>query len=224
MVLAASAAAFVVVSYVNERASIDAQRQLARAQLISPLLPALSSDDAERRSVALVVADRIDPAFAAETRKQLAQWEVRSQAQARTSRNSAYASRIIAGLQKLELSRDPNDRKAAIWNDLLPVLQEARKNRDDFVDVAIEYQRVLPLLRVRNPDVFLDSYWGELWILNILLESRIVPVVEAARLQAPEPAVVEQIFQKNAPGLADRDRKAFEEAVSVYSSTLKGLR
>jgi hypothetical protein len=224
MVLAASAAAFVVVSYVNERASIDAQRQLARAQLISPLLPALSSNDAERRSVALVVADRIDPAFAAETRKQLAQWEVRSQAQARTSRNSAYASRIIAGLQKLELSRDPNDRKAAIWNDLLPVLQEARKNRDDFVDVAIEYQRVLPLLRVRNPDVFLDSYWGELWILNILLESRIVPVVEAARLQAPEPAVVEQIFQKNAPGLADRDRKAFEEAVSVYSSTLKGLR
>ena len=49
----------------------------------------------------------------------------------------------------------------AIWNDLLPVLQEARKNRDDFMDVAIEYQRVLPLLRVRNPDVFLDSYWGE---------------------------------------------------------------
>jgi hypothetical protein len=107
---------------------------------------------------------------------------------------------------------------------LLPVLQEARKNRDDFLDVAIEYQRVLPLLRVRNPEVFLDSYWGELWILNILLKSRIVPVVEAARLQAPEPAVVERIFERNAPGLPDRDRKAFEEAVSVYASTLKGLR
>jgi hypothetical protein len=224
MVLAASAAGFVVVSYVNDRASIDAQRQLARAQLISPLLPALSSDDPERRSIALVVAKQVDPAFAAETQKQLAQWSIRSQAQARMSRNSAYAARIVAGLQKLELSRDPNDRKVAIWNDLLPVLQEARKNRDDFVDVAIEYQRVLPLLRVRNPDVFLDSYWGELWILNILLESRIVPVVEAARLQAPEPAVVEQIFQKNAPGLPDRDRKAFEEAVSVYASTLKSLR
>jgi hypothetical protein len=224
LVLAASAAAFVVVSYVNDRAGIDVQRQLARAQLISPLLPALASDDAERRSVALVVADQVDPAFAAETRKQLARWEVRTQAQARTIRNSAYASRIVAGLQKLELSRDPNDRKAAIWNDLLPVLQEAHKNRDDFVDVAIEYQRVLPLLRVRNPDVFLDSYWGELWILNILLESRIVPVVDAARLQAPEPAVVEQIFQKNAPGLPDRDRKAFQEAVAVYASTLKGLR
>jgi hypothetical protein len=224
IVLAASAALFVVVSSVNNRAAIEVQRQLARAQLIGPLLPALSSDDPERRSVALVVAEQVDPAFAAETRKQLAVWEVRTQAQARTSRNSAYASRIIAGLQKLELSRDPNDRKAAIWNDLLPVLQEARKNRDDFVDVAIEYQRVLPLLRVRNPDVFLDSYWGELWILNILLESRIVPVVEAARLQAPEPAVVEQIFQKNAPGLPDRDRKAFEEAVSVYASTLKSLR
>jgi hypothetical protein len=224
MILAASAAGFVVVSYVNARAGIDVQRQLARAQLISPLLPALSSDDPERRSIALVVAKQVDPAFAAETQKQLAQWSIRSQAQARMSRNSAYAARIVAGLQKLELSRDPNDRKVAIWNDLLPVLQEARKNRDDFVDVAIEYQRVLPLLRVRNPDVFLDSYWGELWILNILLESRIVPVVEAARLQAPEPAVVEQIFQKNAPGLPDRDRKAFEEAVSVYASTLKSLR
>jgi len=224
VVLAASAAAFVVVSYVNGRAGIEAQRQLARAQLISPLLPGLGSNDPERRSVALVVADQVDPEFAAATRKQLAAWEVRSQAQARTSRNAVYASRIIAALQKLELSRDPNDRKAAIWNDLLPVLQEARRNRDDFLDVAIEYQRVLPLLRVRNPDVFLDSYWGELWILNILLESRIAPVVEAARLQAPEPAVVEQIFEKNAPGLPDRDRKAFGEAVSVYTSTLKGLR
>ena len=224
VVLAASAAAFVVVSYVNGRAQVDAQRQLARAQLISPLLPGLASNDPERRSVALVVADQVDPAFAAQTRKQLAAWEVRSQAQARTSRNAAYANRIIAGLNKLELSRDPNDRKVAIWNDLLPVLQEARRNRDDFVDVAIEYQRVLPLLRVRNPEVFLDSYWGELWILNILLESRIAPVVEAARLQAPEPAVVEQIFEKNAPGLPDRDRKAFGEAVSVYTNTLKGLR
>jgi hypothetical protein len=72
--------------------------------------------------------------------------------------------------------------------------------------------------------VFLDSYWGELWILNILLESKVVPVVEAARQQAPDPAVVEQIFQKNAPGLPDRDRRAFEEAVSVYEGTMKGSR
>ena len=86
------------------------------------------------------------------------------------------------------------------------------------------YQRVLPLLTVRNPDVFLDSYWGELWILNILLDSKIVPVVEAARLQAPEPAVVQAIYQRNASALPDRDRRAFQEAVSVYENTLKGLR
>jgi hypothetical protein len=109
----------------------------------------------------------------------------------------------------------------AIWNDLLPVLNEASRNRDDFVDVAIEYRRVLPLLRVRNPDVFMDSYWGELWILNILLKSKIDPVVEAARQQAPEPAIVEHIFQKQAPGLAEKDREAFKEAVAVYEDTLK---
>jgi hypothetical protein len=112
----------------------------------------------------------------------------------------------------------------AIWNDLLPVLLEARKNRDDFFDVAIAYQRVLPLLRVSNPEVFLDSYWGELWILNILLDSKIVPVVDAARLQAPSPAIVQAIFERNASALPERDRKAFQEAVSVYQSTLKGLR
>lgn len=223
-VAAVSAALFVVAFHLNSRAGIEAQRQLARAQLIGPLLPALASDDPERRSIALVVAQQVDPTFASETERQLTRWAVSSQAQARANRNSAYATRILAGLQKLELSRDPDDRKIAIWNDLLPVLQEAHKNRDDFVDVAIEYQRVLPLLRVRNPDVFLDSYWGELWILNILLESKIVPVVEAARQQAPDPAVVEQIFQRNVAGLPDRDRKAFEEAVSVYANTLKTLR
>ena len=152
----------------------------------------------------------VDPAFAAE-RTQLARWEVQTQAQARASRNSAYAERILAGLQKLELAAILTIARSAIWNDLLPVLQEARKNRDDFFDVAIEYQRVLPLLRVEQPDVFLDSYWGELWILNILLDSRIVPVVEAARLQAPEPAVVEQIFQETRPrcpiAIARRSKK-----------------
>src|SRR5262249_39471874 len=135
--------------------------------------------------------------------------------------NSPYSSRIIAGLQKLQFSRDPNDRKLAIWNDLLPVLKEASKNREEFVDIAIEYQRVLPLLRIRDPEVFLDSYWGELWILNILLKSKIDPVVEAARQQAPEPAVVEQIFKKQAPGLPEKDRQAFQEAVAVYENTLK---
>ena len=178
----------------------------------------------ERRSLALVVAQQVDPAFAAETSLQLARWEVSTQAQARANRNAAYANRILTGLQKLELSRDPGDRKIAIWNDLLPVLLEARKNRDDFFDVAIAYQRVLPLLRVSNPEVFLDSYWGELWILNILLDSKIVPVVDAARLQAPSPAVVQAIFERNASTLPDRDRKAFQEAVSVYQNTLKGLR
>jgi len=141
-----------------------------------------------------------------------------------SARNPTYAARILAGVQKLALSRDPNDRKVAIWNDLLPVLQEARKNRDDFMDVALDYQRVLPLLRVRNPEVFLDSYWGELWILNILLDSRIAPVVQAARRQAPEPAVVDRIYEQNASALPDRDRQAFAEAVTVYKSTFNGAR
>lgn len=140
------------------------------------------------------------------------------------ARNSVYAARIFAGLQKLELSRDPDDRKVAIWNDLLPVLQEARKNRDDFMDVAIDYQRVLPLLRVRNPEVFLDSYWGELWILNILLDSRIAPVVQAARREAPEPAVVDRIYEQHAGALPDRERQAFAEAVTVYKSAFNGAR
>jgi len=223
-VAAASAAVFVGVFYTSSRASVEAERQLARAQLISPLLPALSSDDPDRRSAALVLARQIDPAFAAETATRLTAWDASRIAESRANHNAVYASRILAGLEKLELSRDPDDRKAAIWDDLLPVLLEARKNRDDFLDVAVEYQRVLPLLRVRNPDVFLDSYWGELWILNILLESRIAPVVEAARQQAPDPAVVEQIFQQHAPGLPERDRKAFGEAVSVYASTFKSLR
>lgn len=161
----------------------------------------------------------------AESTAQLVQFESANRAiQARSMRNPIFTARILAGLQKLELSRDPDDRKVAIWNDLLPVLQEARKNRDDFMDVAIEYQRVLPLLRVRNPDVFLDSYWGELWILNILLDSRISPVVQAARQQAPEPAVVDQIYARNAGALADRDRQAFAEAVSVYKTAFNGAR
>jgi hypothetical protein len=222
--LAVSAAAFVVVLALDAHASVAVQRELARAQLISPLLPGLASDDPERRSVALVIARQVDPAFAAETSKQLAQWDVNTRAQTRTSRNAIYATRIMSGLEKLELSRDPNDRKAAIWDDLLPVLLDARKTRDDFVDVAIDYQRVLPLLRVRDPEVFLDSYWGELWILNILLESKIAPVVEAAERQAPEPAVVERIYQQHAASLDEHDRKAFEEAVAVYEGTLKGLR
>jgi hypothetical protein len=222
--VAASAVFFVVAFHVNSREGIAAQRQLARAQLIGPLLPALSSEDPERRSIALVVAREVDPVFASSAATQLTRWEVSSQAQARAYRNSAYATRILAGIQKLELSRDPNDRKVAIWNDLLPVLQEARRNRDEFVDVAIEYQRVLPLLRLRNPEVFLDSYWGELWILNILLDSKIVPVVEAARQQAPAPAVIEQVFQKHAAALPDRDRRAFEEAVSAYGTAVKALR
>lgn len=170
--IAVSAAGFVVVLALNAHAMVGAQRELARAQLMSPLLSELASDDPERRSVALVITQEVDPAFAAETSRQL----------------------------------------------------DARKNRDDFVDVAIDYQRVLPLLRVRDPEVFLDSYWGELWILNILLESKIAPVVEAARRQAPEPAVVEHIYQLHAAGLDERDRKAFEEAVAVYEDTLKGLR
>jgi hypothetical protein len=221
---AVSAAGFVVVLAVNAHAMVAAQRELARAQLMSPLLSGLASDDPERRSVALVITQEVDPAFAAETSKQLAQWDVNTRAETRTSQNAIYETRFVAGLEKLELSRDPNDRKAAIWSDLLPVLLDARKNRDDFVDVAIDYQRVLPLLRVRDPEVFLDSYWGELWILNILLESKIAPVVEAARRQAPEPAVVEHIYQQHAASLDERDRKAFEEAVAVYEDTLKGLR
>ena len=220
---AASAVLFVVLFHLNYRASVDAQRQTARAQLISPLLPGLASEDPERRSVTLAVAQQVDPVFAADTAVRLAGWEASTQAQKRANRNVAYANRILTGLQKLELSRDPGDRKVAIWNDLLPVLLEARRNRDEFVDVAMTYQRVLPLLRVRNPGVFLDSYWGELWILSILLDSKIVPVVDLARQQAPDPAVVQQIFQRNASGLPDRDRKAFEEAVSVYVNTLRSL-
>jgi hypothetical protein len=222
-VAAASAVLFVVVFHLNYRAGVEAQRQLARAQLISPLLPGLASDDPDRRSLAIVVARQIDPGFASETEKQLVQWEISSQSEPRVAsgRNSPYSGRIIAGLQKLQLSRDPDDRKFAIWNDLLPVLKEARKNRDEFVDVALEYKRVLPYLKLRNPEVFLDSYWGEIWILNILLQSNILPVVQAARDQAPEPAVLEQIFQKHAPGLPDKDRQAFEEAVSVYENIIK---
>jgi hypothetical protein len=221
---AAAVAAIVTVLHLDYRADAAARRDVTRAQLIGPLLPSLASDDPETRSIALVVARQVDADFAEKTSVQLTQWEATTQAQARASRNAIYAARFVSGLQKLQLSRDPDDRKAAIWNDLLPVLLDARKNRDDFVDIAIQYERVLPLLRVKNPDVFLDSYWGELWILSILLESKIAPVVDAAKQQAPEPAVVQQIFQKNAPGLADRDRRAFEEAVTVYASSYKGLR
>jgi len=220
---AASAAVFVAAYTVNVRASLEAQHEAARTALISPLLPSLASEDPDRRSLALVIARQVDPAFASQAERQLDRWQVSADLRARVARNSVYANRILAGVGKLELSRDPDDRKAAIWRDLLPVLLDARKNRDEFVDVALEYQRVLPLLRLRNPDVFLDSYWGELWIVNILLESRIASVVDAARQQAPEPAVIEAIYQRNAPRLSERDRQAFEEAVTVYASTLKGL-
>jgi hypothetical protein len=224
-VAAASAVFFVVTSHINAREGAETQRQLARAQLISPLLSTLVSDDPDRRALAMVVVKQVDPVFASETEKQLTRWEATNQAQIRAAlnRNSPYSSRIVAGLQKLQLSRDPNDRKVAIWNDLLPVLKEASKNRDEFVDVAIEYRRVLPLLQVRNPQVFMDSYWGELWILNILLKSKIDPVVEAARQQAPEPAIVEHIFEKQAPRLDEKDREAFKEALAVYENTLKGV-
>jgi hypothetical protein len=47
LVIAVSAAMFVGIFYPR---GIEAQHQLARAQLISPLLPALSSDDPQRRS------------------------------------------------------------------------------------------------------------------------------------------------------------------------------
>jgi len=220
VVIAVSAVSFVRVSF---PASVEAQRQLARAQLISPLLPALSSDDPQRREVALTVAQQVDPVFAAETAKQLERLAV-YQAQTRflDDRITPYSRRITAGLQKLQFSRNPDDRKEAIWNDLLPTLKEAQKNRDDFFAVAIEYRKVLPLLRVSNPDVFLDSYWGELWIFNILLDSKISPVVEAARELAPNPTVVEQVFRQNAAALPDEKRKAFEEALSVYGNRLKG--
>ena len=51
-VAAASAVLFVVLYHVNYRAGIDVQRQSARAQLISQLLPGLASDDPDRRSLA----------------------------------------------------------------------------------------------------------------------------------------------------------------------------
>jgi hypothetical protein len=78
----------------------------------------------------------------------------------------------------------------------------------------------LPLLRGKTGRL-LDSYWGELWILNILLDSRITPVVEAARQTAPKATVVEQIFRQQAPTLSEEKRKAFEEALTVYESRLK---
>src|SRR6185503_6914078 len=127
--LAAAAAGvlmFVGLYHWNNRAGLSVQREAARAQLISPLLAGLASDDPERRSLALVVARQVDPAFASETELRLARWEISSQAEARAGRNVAYANRILTGLQKLELSRDPGDRKVAIWNDLLPVLLESQ--------------------------------------------------------------------------------------------------
>jgi hypothetical protein len=53
------------------------------------------------------------------------------------------------------------------------------------------------------------------------LKSKIDPVVEAARRQAPEPAIVEHIFEKQAPGLVEKDREAFKEALAVYEDTFK---
>ena len=50
---------------------------------ISPLLPVLASEDPQQRSLALAVAQQVDPAFATETSQQLARWEVSTQAQAR---------------------------------------------------------------------------------------------------------------------------------------------
>ena len=59
---------------------------------------------------------------------------------------------------------------------------------------------------------------------RVLVKTRIAPVVQAARRQAPEPAVVDRIYEQNASALPDRDRQAFAEAVTVYKSTFNGSR
>jgi hypothetical protein len=213
--LAVSAVIFVPVYHWNRQAEI-------KAQLISPVLPALVADDAGPRARAQAVAERVDPAFAAATAAQFAQLELsQAELKAAAARIVPYSERIAAGLQKLRFSRDPDERKVAIWDDLLPVLQQARKNREDFIAVAIEYRRVLPLLRVNKPEVFLDSYWGELWIFNILLDSRIGPAVEAARALAPAPATVEQIYREHEKHLANPEREQFRQAMAFYENALK---
>ena len=85
------------------------------------------------------------------------------------------------------------------------------------------YRKVLPLLRVNESSPFRDSYWGELWIYNILLNSKINPVVEAARRTAPPLTVVEQALREHGTGLPADKRMVFEEAVLVYQNTLKSI-
>jgi len=222
--IAISAVMFVIVYHLNSRTLSDAQRELARAQLIGPLLPALTGENPDRRATALAVAQQVDPTFASGAAAQLARLEAsQTQTQLVTERIKPYSDRIYSGLQKLQLSRDPDDRATAIWQNLLPVLKDARQNRDDFIEVALEYKKVLPLLRIREPEVFRESYWGELWIFNILLDSKVGPVVEAAQQLAPPPTVVEQIFEQHAAALPYEKRKAFEEAVATYEKALKTI-
>lgn len=222
--IAASAVIFVIVYHLNSRTVSDGQREVVRAQLIGPLLPALTGDNTWRRATALAVMQQVDPTFASGAATQLARLEAsQAQAQLVTERIRPYSDRIVSGLQKLQLSRDPDDRSAAIWQNLLPALKDARQNRDDFIVVALEYKKVLPLLRIREPEVFRESYWGELWIFNILLDSKVSPVVEAAQQLAPPPTVVEQIFQQHAAGLPYEKRKAFQEAVAAYENTLRTI-
>jgi hypothetical protein len=159
-----------------------------------------------------------------ETTTRLVQSQVsQAQAQVAATRIRPYSDRIVEGLQKLQLSHDPSDREMAIWQDLLPVLKEAQRNRDDFINVAIEYRKVLPLLRVGESSPFRESYWGELWIYNILLNSKINPVVEDARRTAPPVTVVEQVLREHGTRLSADKRMAFEEAVLAYSNAIKTI-
>jgi hypothetical protein len=222
-ILAICAAVFVIVYYRSHNSDIQAQEQLSRTQLIAPLLPALIGDDDEKRARALLLFEQADPALAATTAQRFAQFEL-NQAQTKmiADRVMPYSKRITAGLEKLQFSRDPDERKVAIWNELLPVLQEAQRSRDDFIAVAIEYRKVLPLLQVAKPNLFQDSYWGELWILTILLDSRVSPAVEAARAVAPAPEAVQHIFQENMTKLSDPEREQFRQAVTFYMKAIKG--
>ncbi len=225
--MAAASAAIVAISLfwfvtVTYPAGIESQRELARAQRIGALLPALSNESPQSRSLALVLAQQVDPVFAAETAARLQQWEAsQSQAQVAANRIQRYSTRIFEGLQKLQWSRDPSDREIAIWQDLLPVLKEAQRDRDDFINVAIEYRKVLPLLRVNEATPFRESYWGELWIYNILLGSKINPVVQIARQTAPPISVVQQVLREHGDQLPAEKRQAFQEAVQAYENTLK---
>ena len=213
LAIAASAVLFVTVYYPNR----------TRAELTGSLLSAVAGNDPKQRAVAMTVAQELDPVLAADIKKRLRRWDVNElEAREASSRLMPYAGRIVAGLQKLRL-RNADARRIAIWNDLLPALKEAQKNPDDFFVVASECEDILPLLRVNNPGEFVDSYWGELWILNILLDPKMSPVADTARQVAPDPAVVEQVFNRYAPSLQSAERARFEEAVAAYQKTYKSI-